>query len=192
MTTRLALRIDLAAWIAFALVWLVAAARVKRDRKVDPLAARLLQIALSAAGVVLIFVRPPRFVAGESWQLVPSAAARAWLAALLPPLGIAFAVAARLTLGRNWSGRVTLKEGHELIVRGPYRLVRHPIYAGLLLALLGSALLHAQLTDLAGVAIFGAAFGLKMGNEERLMAAEFGEAYAGYRQRVKALVPFVI
>ncbi len=102
-----------------------------------------------------------------------------------------FTVWARLHLGRNWSGTVTIKDGHELITSGPYALVRHPIYTGLLLAMLGSAL---ALGDWRGVAAFALAAGAlwrKLRVEESWMQQQFGDAYQAYSQRVAALIPFV-
>ncbi|MHB8421103.1 MAG: methyltransferase family protein [Myxococcales bacterium] len=159
-------------------------------QRVDPIASRILQVILSAVGAILLFDRPWP-LERTHWRLILDPTLRAWLSVCLTALGIAVAIEARVALGRNWSGRVTVKEGHELIERGPYRLVRHPIYSGLLLALTGTALLQAQPADLGGVATFGIAFALKIRLEERFLSAEFGEAYASYRKRVKALIPFV-
>jgi protein-S-isoprenylcysteine O-methyltransferase Ste14 len=97
-----------------------------------------------------------------------------------------------LHLGRNWSGAVTIKDGHELVTSGPYALVRHPIYTGLLLAFLGSAV---ALGDWRGALAFALAAGAlwrKLRLEERWMREQFGDAYQAYSQRVAALVPFVL
>ncbi|MGH7689031.1 MAG: methyltransferase family protein, partial [Gemmatimonadaceae bacterium] len=93
------------------------------------------------------------------------------------------------TLGRNWSGTVTVKENHELIVRGPYRIVRHPIYTGFTLGMLGTALVIAQVRGLIAMALIVCAWRLKWGVEERFMLEEFGERYADYKKRVSALIP---
>jgi protein-S-isoprenylcysteine O-methyltransferase Ste14 len=105
--------------------------------------------------------------------------------------GLAFMVWARRTLGRNWSGRVTLKEDHELIRGGPYRLVRHPIYTGLLLALLGTAIAFGQWRDVIALGLITLAVLRKMRVEERFMAESFPADYARYRAEVPALIPFV-
>ena len=99
---------------------------------------------------------------------------------------------ARVHLGRNWSGIVTVKEGHELITGGPYAIVRHPIYTGLLLAFIGSALARGEWRGVLAVAVVLAALWRKLGLEERWMREQFGSAYQAYSQRVAALVPFLL
>jgi protein-S-isoprenylcysteine O-methyltransferase Ste14 len=115
-----------------------------------------------------------------------------WGGVMLMLIGFAITVWARLTLAGNWSATVTVKENHDLITRGPYRLVRHPIYSGLLLAILGSALPREDLRAVAAVLLF--LFGLlrKASIEEGRMIATFGDAYRAYRQRTKAIIPFVL
>jgi len=99
---------------------------------------------------------------------------------------------ARVHLGGNWSGIVTLKEDHELVRRGPYRWVRHPIYSGLLLAIAGSAVVRGEWRGFLALAIAFAALWRKLKLEERWLGETFGEQYAAYRRRVSALIPFVL
>jgi protein-S-isoprenylcysteine O-methyltransferase Ste14 len=110
----------------------------------------------------------------------------------LVAIGLGFSVWARARLGGNWSAEVTVKERHELVRGGPYALVRHPIYTGVLLALVGSALAVDKWRGLVGLLLITAGFWRKMVIEERFMLAEFGEAYAHYRANVPALIPFVV
>jgi protein-S-isoprenylcysteine O-methyltransferase Ste14 len=105
--------------------------------------------------------------------------------------GIAFAIWARIVIGSNWGMPMTLKEGHELVTTGPYRYVRHPIYAGLLLAMLGSALV----INLWWLAIFFLAalnFVYAAKKEEKLMSREFPNTYPAYIKRTKMLIPFLL
>jgi len=125
-------------------------------------------------------------------RFVPSTPSLPWLGAALTLAGIAFAVWARVVLAGNWSGSVTLKRGHELVVQGPYRWVRHPIYTGLLTALIGTALARGEWRGLIAVAIAAASFWRKLRLEEALMGRQFGETYARYAERVRALVPFLL
>jgi protein-S-isoprenylcysteine O-methyltransferase Ste14 len=106
--------------------------------------------------------------------------------------GCLFAIWARITLGANWSGRATVKAGHELITAGPYALARHPIYTGLLTACIGTAIGYGERRCLVGLLLIVLGFVIKMGQEERLMLETFPDAYAAYRRRVKALVPGVL
>lgn len=107
-------------------------------------------------------------------------------------LGIAFAAWARAHLGTSWSGRGTIKEDHKLIQTGPYGRVRNPIYTGLLVALVGTALTEPRLRGALAVAVYCAAITLKIRTEERLRSEQFGEEYRTYRLRTKALIPFVV
>jgi len=116
---------------------------------------------------------------------------RYWIGVVLLAAGLAFAVWARAVLGGNWSGTVTIKEGHELIDRGPYRHIRHPIYSGLLLALLGTWLAGGRVYGLLAFALALSALSGKLRVEERFMAQEFGERYAAYRRSTWALVPWI-
>jgi protein-S-isoprenylcysteine O-methyltransferase len=94
-------------------------------------------------------------------------------------------------LGGNWSASVTVKQDHRLVRRGPYTIVRHPIYTGLLLALLGTAVALGELRGLLGVVVAFAAWRAKSRMEEAFMRQEFGLEYATYQGEVKALVPFI-
>lgn len=107
-------------------------------------------------------------------------------------IGCGFAMWARVVLGGNWSGTVTVKENHVLITHGPYGWVRHPIYTGVLLLLCGTAIMMGTLSTLVEVAAVILALSLKLRTEESLMTETFGEQYISYRRRVKALIPFVI
>lgn len=106
--------------------------------------------------------------------------------------GALFTVWARIALGRNWSAEVTFKQDHELIESGPYALVRHPIYTGLLAMALGTAINSGQAI---GVALFiGLCGGIwwKARQEEQIMCRHFPDAYAEYKARVPAIIPFVL
>lgn len=104
--------------------------------------------------------------------------------------GFALAVWARRHLGRNWGMPMSLKEGHELVTTGPYRYVRHPIYTGMLLAILGSGLVNGPIwvVVFAGMAIYCV---YSARTEENLMLQQFPEQYAGYKRRTKAIFPYI-
>ena len=124
-------------------------------------------------------------------QLIPENLFAEVAGVFLCALGVALAIWARRTLGTNWSASPTIKEGHELITRGPYQFVRHPIYTGILFALLGTAIAGGLAREFLLFAILSITFYLKLRIEEALMLRQFPEAYPAYRQKTKALIPFV-
>src|SRR3954447_1688978 len=133
-----ALKLASICWAVFFVVWVVAAFSTKRSVYRENRGQRLRYWVLLIAGCYLLFHRH-RF--SFDVRLVPCTDVIAGSGAVACVLGLAFCIWARVTLGRNWSGAVTLKEDHELIERGPYRWVRHPIYTGLLLMFLATAVL---------------------------------------------------
>ena len=142
----------------------------------------LVAIYLLAAPHVPIAALNDRFAPSSLWLVR--------LGAALTFAGVAFAIWARVLIAGNWSSDVTLKRDHELIVNGPYSLVRHPIYTGILLGLLGTALAVGEWRGLLAVVLAGAAFWRKLRIEEAVMRRQFGDAYARYAARVPALIPF--
>jgi protein-S-isoprenylcysteine O-methyltransferase Ste14 len=129
---------------------------------------------------------PGEWLAGRLW---PRSLTAYWIGLALLCAGLAFAVWARVELGRNWSGAVTVKEGHELIRSGPYAYVRHPIYSGLIAALIGTAVTVGTERALLGVLIIVIAFVRKLRTEERFMRETFPGEYERYSAAVPALVP---
>jgi protein-S-isoprenylcysteine O-methyltransferase Ste14 len=180
-----------AVWIVVGLVWLVAAVWTKRTAQAQTFGSRLLHISLAAAAFVLLF-NPYVDVGPLAWRFVTVTAAIAYTGLALTLAGAGFAIWARAYLGRNWSAIVTIKEDHRMVRSGPYALVRHPIYSGFLLALLGSALALGEVRGLVAVALAFLAWWFKSRLEEQFMEQRFGAEYAVYKRRVKALIPFVL
>jgi protein-S-isoprenylcysteine O-methyltransferase Ste14 len=176
-------------WLAWLLYWLIAALGAKITQRRESLGSRLSHVVPLLIGVTLIaWPRVP-----WDWlslPLLPHRPLTYGVGLALVVLGLAFTVWARLHLGRNWSGTVTLKEGHELIRSGPYAYVRHPIYTGLLVALLGSAVACGELRAMIGLSVVAAAFIRKLRIEERFMRALFPGQYPRYCTEVPALIPF--
>ena len=106
-------------------------------------------------------------------------------------IGLGLAGWARFHLGRFWSGRVTLKEDHAIIRTGPYRIVRHPIYTGLVMAIAGTGLAQSTVAALAGLVLIVIGLIIKIRQEEQLLTDHFGAAYEAYRTDVRALIPYV-
>jgi protein-S-isoprenylcysteine O-methyltransferase Ste14 len=176
-------------WLAWFVYWVVSALSVKSTRRRESLGSRLSHVVPLLTGVALIlWPRVPW--QGLSLRLLPPGPLRGALGLVLLALGLALTVWARVYLGRNWSGMVTVKEGHELIRSGPYAYVRHPIYTGLLVALLGSAVACGELRALIGLGIVAGAFVRKLRIEERFMRELFPQQYQRYCAEVPALIPF--
>jgi protein-S-isoprenylcysteine O-methyltransferase Ste14 len=177
-----------AMWLAWALYWWLSARGVKADRRREGTGSRLGHIVpLLVAGALLV---PNLLWLGPlEVRLLPRSLAVYLVAVALTAAGLLFSVWARLHIGRNWSGTVTIKQDHELVDDGPYRFVRHPIYTGLLVAFIGSALASDNGRGVLAVVIAFAALWRKLKLEERWMIETFGEAYVRYRERVPALVP---
>jgi protein-S-isoprenylcysteine O-methyltransferase Ste14 len=174
-------------WVPFIVYWMLAARETRQSRVRLRGTSSSFRGALYLAGGALIFLSPSlgplddRFV-----PAVVEVGAAGWV---LTALGMVFSIWARVSLGRNWSGRVVLKHGQELVSAGPYALVRHPIYTGLLVALAGTALYDGRYRALLGLAFFAIGFWLKARSEENLLEREFGEEYRSYRARTPMLIP---
>jgi protein-S-isoprenylcysteine O-methyltransferase Ste14 len=180
-----------AMWLSWTIYWWAASRDVKSTVRRESLPSRLLHIVPLAIAVLLFCVqRVPIDFLGE--RFLPLAEWPFWFGSLLTAGGLLFTVWARLHLGKNWSGTVTIKKDHELITSGPYALVRHPIYTGLLVAFLGSALALGDWRGVLAFALTAGALWRKLRFEERWMRQQFGDAYQAYSQRVAALVPFVL
>ena len=178
-------------WLVWIVVWIILARGAKPVAQTESLASRLLHLLpLAVAYYLLVAAFVPLPFLNE--RFVPSAAWITWLGVALTSAGIAFAIWARACLAGNWSGSVTLKQGHELVVLGPYRWVRHPIYSGLLTALVGTALARGEWRGAIAVAIAAIALWRKLKLEEALMVRQFGDAYVRYTRRARTLIPFVL
>lgn len=178
-----------ATWLVFCVVWLIRARSVKATAERQSRAGRWASLVPLLVGAVLL--TRPAAVYTFPLRLLRPASFWAPLGAGLCILGLAGAIWARHVLAGNWSGLVTFKEGHELVERGPYRFVRHPIYTSLLLMVLGSALANGRVAGLVALVCFCLAFGIKIAQEEELLLRHFPETYPAYQARVKRLVPFI-
>ena len=192
-------RVVLASWAAFLLVWGLSAFGVKRDIRggysslwTSFWAMRF----IVAVFLLLVAMRMSRrhgsggFLFSNRASLFTPTPALGWPAAALTAIGIGFAIWARVAIGRNWSPRPAVKEQHELVTSGPYAYVRHPIYTGIILAALGTALtgtVFGAIVFVLAIAVFLS----RIGKEERIMLGLFPNAYPAYQARTKRLVPFI-
>jgi len=180
-----------AMWLGYLAYWWAMSTNVKVTERNESASSRLARLVLIVCAVALLSLQSvplpmlnERFLPLEVWCF--------WSGAAVTAGGLLISVWGRRHLGKNWSQAVTVKEGHELITSGPYALVRHPIYAGLLLAFLGSAVARGEWRGLLAVALVFGALWHKLRLEEKWMRAQFGESYEAYSRRVAALVPYII
>jgi protein-S-isoprenylcysteine O-methyltransferase Ste14 len=177
-------------WIVFFAYWQIKAAKTKATQRLEPAASRILRVLIFLIAIILLSTtRIPLL-----WlyvQLWPAGLWPFWLGAAVTVAGLLFAVWARGYLGSNWSRSVTIKHGHELIVTGPYAIVRHPIYTGVLTGFLGMAIAISQVRGLIVFVLIFFALWAKLRLEERWMRSQFGETYSSYAHQTAALVPYL-
>ncbi len=182
-----------ACWAVFLVYWLVSAFSVKETAEGQGWRRWGWRVPMIVAAVIFLLLdRIPvvaRLAGQRLWATTPP---EGILADVLVVLGLAIAIWARRTLGGNWSSDPVIRERHELIERGPYAYARHPIYSGMLLMLLGAAVLLARPVAFIAFAVFVFGFWFKARLEERILTRHFPDEYPRYRARVKALIPFVL
>jgi protein-S-isoprenylcysteine O-methyltransferase Ste14 len=171
-------------WAAFWAYWLVAAFSMKRGRVPW---SRELSIRAAVVVVVLLLFRVGAF-RGSALNTDPW---RAGLGLVLFAAGLGFAVWARIHIGRNWGTPMSQKNEPELVTSGPYRLVRHPIYTGILMATIGTAV-ALNWTWLIAAALAGGYFIYSATVEERNLTEHFPDSYPAYRRSTKMIVPFLL
>jgi protein-S-isoprenylcysteine O-methyltransferase Ste14 len=176
------------AWVVFALYWLFASFARKETQTSEPYSRRIVHIAFMAMAFYLVYrdTLPIPILRTRIW---PDRLWIAQLGAALTALGIAFAIWARNHIGRNWSGRVTIKRDHELIRTGPYAHIRHPIYTGLLLAALGTGIALGEYRAFPVVLVIAVGFAYKAKSEEKLLAEHFGPAFEEHKRHTGFFLP---
>lgn len=175
-------------WTIFGAIWLIAWLKTKPTQQRAPIGSRLLYGVPVLAGSYLLVADNPVF-GGAGGRILSRNPALDASAIILATAGIAFAIWARFYLGQNWSSAVSVKVGHELVRTGPYAWVRHPIYSGLLVALLGTALSRGKPVGFLALALFAIGFSIKSRMEEQFMRKTFGEEYLEYTRETGALIP---
>jgi protein-S-isoprenylcysteine O-methyltransferase Ste14 len=170
------------AWLAFWVIWLVAAFGAKKGKG----GVRQIPLRGLAALAIILLLRGFHGGSLEVYSLVLGV-----IGVVVFATGIALAIWARIYLGRNWGMPTSQKADPELVTSGPYRFVRHPIYSGLLIAVLGTAL-ATNLIGLIIVVVLGAYFYYSATVEEKNLTATFPTAYPAYRSTTKMLIPFIL
>jgi protein-S-isoprenylcysteine O-methyltransferase Ste14 len=177
-------------WIAFTVYWQIKAADTKTTQRLEPAASRIIRVLVFLFVIVLLATNriPLPWLYLQLW---PAGLLPFWLGAAVTIGGILFAVWAREHLGRNWSRSVTIKQDHELITSGPYGLVRHPIYTGILAGFIGMAIAVSQVRGVVAFVLIFVVLWAKLRMEEQWMRSQFGETYATYAHHTAALVPYL-
>ena len=180
----------LALWLCWIAIWTAASLAVKPSARRETMRSRLLHLGPLAIAVLLLWGPAPSLDALRA-RFVPSSSAIEWSGAVLVAAGLLFTVWARVHLGSNWSGIVTVKRDHELVTSGPYAIVRHPMYASALLYLTGTPLALASYWRLIPLAAMLPFLMWRLFDEERFLVENL-PGYADYQQKVRhRLVPGV-
>ncbi len=177
-------------WLALIAYWAVSAFRVRPNQKVEPTTTRVMTLLAVAAAFLIVFghVEQPSVLGN---RFLPKLPILRNSGIILTWAGIGFAFWARHSLGEYWSARVTIKVDHKVIDSGPYSLVRHPIYAGILLALIGTAVAEGKWRGIVIFAIIFVAFFFKAKREEQFLSESLGDPYLQYKRRTGMLIPRV-
>ena len=172
-----------AGWVAFWLYWLAASIGVKSGQT------RWTRFAGVRVGIILVILLLLRVKALKGHEAISGP----WLQGIglaVFLLGLALAIWARVYLGRNWGMPMSQKADPELVTTGPYRSIRHPIYSGIILAMIGTTI-AVSLYWLVAVVLLGAYFVYSAIAEERFMADRFPDSYPEYKRSTRMLIPFI-
>jgi protein-S-isoprenylcysteine O-methyltransferase Ste14 len=173
-------------WVVFSLYWEIAAKNTAKTKSSETKSSRGIHVILANVALVLEIIQSPRL-----GRFLPMSFLIMTGGCAVETLGLFVAVWARRHLGRYWSGEITTKVGHELIRTGPYKMLRHPIYTGLLTMYAGTAVVSGSRLAIVGMVIAIYAYWRKVLLEEVNLRAEFGEDYDVYVHEAWALIPFV-
>lgn len=175
-------------WIVFLVYWTIGAFKTRRTAQKEPFVARYGLVLVEVCGFFLLFDDDIR--AGIlNHRVLHLTHGVAIAGVVLIWAGIALALWARWHLGQYWSGRITIKEDHKLIRTGPYSRLRHPIYSGLDLAAIGSAVVINQWRCVLGACVVVIGYWIKAKREEAMLGRQFGEEFVEHRRYTGFLLP---
>jgi protein-S-isoprenylcysteine O-methyltransferase Ste14 len=177
------------AWAALALYWFVTWFSAKKATRAESSLERWTHLSFLIAGALLLLKQDWPVATFLNARLYPDLLSLRWTGAALEILGSAFAIWARYTLGTNWSAQVQIKQGHTLIRKGPYKFVRHPIYSGILLMLVGDALAIGEVRGYLALVLICIGFARKAKKEESFLASEFGPAFDEHARHTGFFLP---
>lgn len=175
-------------WVCFIIIWIILSFSTKKAVEKESSTDRTITLVLYIASAILLFTRYVRLTSIQILSGIPYQI----LGVILCFVGLSFAVWARVLLGNNWSGRISVKEDHKFITKGPYAIVRHPIYGGILLAYLGTAVTAVHVRGYIAVLLMLTGMIIKLRREERFILEKLDRKYESYYCRVRyRLIPFI-
>jgi protein-S-isoprenylcysteine O-methyltransferase Ste14 len=178
-------------WVIFFLFWILAALRNRQSvQRSEPFSSRLVNIILYGITAAMLLY-DWRIAAPLSARFIPDHCMASFTGLVIQAAGLGFALWAQKHLGSNWSAQVTLAEDHQLIRSGPYRIVRNPMYLGILAGMFGTAVVIGELRAFLAAAAVLAALLWKIKVEEEMLSRYFGEGYRTYKKDVKSIIPFI-
>ena len=186
ITMEQALQMAVVLWYVLAMVWLVMWFGMKRAKRSETAWERVQHVVPVLVAFWLLFKRQWPLL---DQRLFPETSGVLWAGVLLTAVGVGIGVWARLSLGTNWSGTVTLKKDHELIRTGLYRWIRHPIYTGILVGFLGTELIRGQVRGLVGFLILWLSLYFKARREENFLRQEFGDGFEEHARHTGMFLP---
>jgi protein-S-isoprenylcysteine O-methyltransferase Ste14 len=175
---------SVAGWVILSIYWEIAAGKASAAQKSESAPSRGVHVFLTSAAQLMVLA-PIRGLG----RFLPVSPIIMTIGLMVEVIGVFLALWARVHLGRNWSGRITVKIEHELIRSGPYRFLRHPIYTGLLAMYVGPTLVTGEWLGVAGILVAALAYWRKIRLEEAALESAFGADYENYRRSTWALVP---
>jgi protein-S-isoprenylcysteine O-methyltransferase Ste14 len=175
-------------WLIFLIYWIIGAFKTRATREKESFSSRSFILLIEIAGYLLIFSGTPDsgFLGA---RVVPRTLVGAMVGVIFTWSGIGLAIWARYHLAENWSARVTIKHDHQLIRTGPYTHLRHPIYSGLVLATLGSAVVIDHWRCVLGFLLVLTGYCIKASKEEAMLSRQFGEAFREHQKHTGFLMP---
>lgn len=179
-----------AMWFILALYWVVSSWSVKKTIKRQSGWQRITYILCVCIGFALLF-QEQSFIPFLNKSVLPQTDIWKWVGLMACFSGLLLSFAARIWLGKNWSAQITIKENHELVETGPYRISRNPIYTGFLLAFCGTAMSLGLIKGYLGIVVLLICLLIKISGEEKFMLELFTDRYRNYQKKVKKLIPFL-
>jgi protein-S-isoprenylcysteine O-methyltransferase Ste14 len=189
-TIKIGLKIT---WYAVMAYWIISGIRAKKAKSKEPFRIRFVLYILPL--IIAILLLGPGKWFGHTFlreNFVPHNNLVGIIGLSVSVLGAIIACWSRYMLGKNWSLSVQKKENHELVQNGIYKIIRHPIYTGILLLFIGNTLIVGDYRGILAVMIVFVSFWFKLVKEEKLLLDLFGNQYTAYKNRTKALIPFFL